>query len=190
MKILRRPLAVLVLSVLALMGFALPSAAITGGDPDGERHPNVALILFYDAGARYRCSATLISPTVLLTAAHCTAGTDGRTLVTFRSVIAAQPPNPIPAAANPSAGYTAAEIAAAGYLSGTAYSHPDYSDFTDPDSWNDVGVIVLDQPVTGTTPATLAPTGYLDQFRQPRLNSTSFTLVGYGTEVRKPLTGP
>ena len=28
--------------------------------------------------ARYRCSATLVTPTVLLTAAHCTFGTDGR----------------------------------------------------------------------------------------------------------------
>ena len=42
------------------------------GTPDGETHPNVGLIAFYDATGRYRCSATLVSPTVLLTAAHCT----------------------------------------------------------------------------------------------------------------------
>lgn len=190
MKILRRPLAVLVLSVLALLGFTQPATAITGGEPDGARHPNVGLILFYDATGRYRCSATLVSPTVLVTAAHCTGGTLGKTLVTFQSVIAEQPPSPLPVAANPNVGYTQAEIETAGYLSGTAYSHPQYSDFTDFDNWNDVGVIVLDREVTGITPATLAPTNYLDQFRQPRLNSTTFTLVGYGTEVRKPLTGP
>jgi len=53
-----------------------------------------------------------------------------------------------------------------------------------------VGVIALDQPVTGIAPATLAPENYLDQFAQPRLNSTIFTVVGYGTEVRKPESGP
>ena len=131
-----------------------PAAAITGGQPDGERHPNVGLILFYDSEGRFRCSATLVSPTVLITAAHCTDGTVGKTLVTFESVIAEQPPTRFPVAANPSAGYTPAEIAAAGYLSGTAYTHPEYSDFTDLDNWNDVGVIVLDEPVTGITPAT------------------------------------
>jgi V8-like Glu-specific endopeptidase len=79
----------------------------------------------------FRCSATRISPTVLLTAAHCTDGVPGSTLVTFDSVIAEQPPSPFPVAADPSEGYTDAEIEAAGYLSGTAYTHPEYSGFTD-----------------------------------------------------------
>lgn len=189
MKALRRTLATVVVTVFALLATALPAAAITGGEPDGNRHPNVGLILFYDATGRYRCSATLISPTVLITAAHCTEGTLGSTLVTFDSVIAENPPSPFPMAADPSVGYTDAEITAAGYLSGTAYTHPEYSGFTDLANWNDVGVIVLDEPVTGIEPATLAPTNYLDQFAQPVLNSTIFEVVGYGTEVRKPEEG-
>ncbi|RJT95321.1 pterin-4-alpha-carbinolamine dehydratase [Arthrobacter frigidicola] len=170
---------------------ALPAPAITGGEPDGEDHPNVGLIVFYGAdGGRYRCSATLVSPTVLLTAAHCTEGTAGVTLVTFDSVIAEAPPSPLPAAAVPSAGYTPEELEAAGYLWGVAETHPGYSNFTDLANWNDVGVIVLDEPVTGIAPATLAPINYLDRYQQPRLNSTIFELVGYGTEVRKPESGP
>ena len=181
----------MVLAVLALLAsVAPPASAITGGEPDGELHPNVGLILFYQPDGRFRCSATLISPTILLTAAHCTEGTLGSTLVTFDSVIAEQPPSPFPVAADPSVGYTPEELAAAGYLSGTAQTHPEYSGFTDLDNWNDVGVIVLDEPVTGITPATLAPTNYLDQFAQPALNSTIFEVVGYGTEVRKPESGP
>lgn len=191
MKSPRAVLTAMVLAILGLLAAGAPSAsAITGGEPDGNRHPNVGLILYYTEDGRFRCSATLISPTILLTAAHCTDGTLGSTLVTFDSVIAEQPPSPFPVAADPAAGYTPEELAAAGYLSGTALTHPEYSDFTDLDNWNDVGVIVLDQPVTGIEPATVAPLGYLDQFAQPRLNSTIFELVGYGTEVRKPLTGP
>jgi secreted trypsin-like serine protease len=169
---------------------ALSASAITGGQPDGNGHPNVGLILFYSPDGRFRCSATLVSPTVLLTAAHCTVDTVGKTLVTFDSVIAEQPPSPFPNAADPSSGYTQAELEAAGYLSGTAYAHPAYSNFTDQANWNDVGVIVLDRPVTTIAPASIAPQDYLDAFAQPTLNSTIFTSVGYGTEVRKPDSGP
>jgi hypothetical protein len=190
MKAFYRVLAGLTMAMVAFVAAALPAAAITGGEPDGSRHPNVGLILFYDPDGRFRCSATLVSPTVLITAAHCTEGTLGKTLVTFSSVIAEQPPSPFPVAADPSVGYTPAELEAAGYLWGTAYTHPEYSGFTDLRNWNDVGVIVLDEPVTGITPATLAPLNYLDAYAQPVLNRTLFELVGYGTEVRKPLTGP
>lgn len=190
MRNLRRTLAALALTGATLVATAQPAAAITGGEPDGNRHPNVGLILFYTAEGRFRCSATLVTPTVLATAAHCTDGTLGKTLVTFDSVIAEQPPSPFPVAADPSAGYTAAELAAAGYLAGTALTHPEYSDFTDLDNWNDFGVVVLDQPVTGIAPATVAPIGYLDGFAQPALNKTIFEVVGYGTEVRKPEAGP
>src|SRR5215218_9584958 len=127
---MRNRLFMLVATVLLAAGLttvAAPAQASTGGTPDGETHPNVGLILFYDATGRYRCSATLVSPTVLLTAAHCTSGTLGSTLVTFDSVIAEQPPSGFPVAADPAAGYTPEELAAAGYLSGTAYTHPEYS---------------------------------------------------------------
>jgi trypsin len=168
----------------------VPASAITGGEPDGNGHPNVGLILFYMPDGRFRCTATLVSPTVLVTAAHCTKGTLGKTLVTFDSVIAEQPPSPFPVAADPSKGYTQAELEAAGYKSGVAASHPQYSDFTDLDNWNDVGVIVLDRPVTNIAPAKIAPANYLNAYQQPKLNSTLFTSVGYGTEVRKADSGP
>lgn len=188
---MRRRLLALITAALFVVGLAAaPAGASTGGTADGNTHPNVGLILFYDGTGRFRCSATLVSPTVVLTAAHCTDGTVGKTLVTFDSVIAEQPPSPFPAAADPAAGYTAAEIAAAGYLSGTAYTHPNYSDFTDTRNWNDVGVIVLDKPVTGIAPAAIAGLGRLDQIRTADLRSTLFRAVGYGTEVRKPDSGP
>lgn len=174
-------------------GLALaPAQATTGGTADGNLHPDVGLILYYAEDGRYRCSATLVSPTVIVTAAHCTDGTLGKTLVTFKSVIAEAPPSGFPVAANPTAGFTQAEIEAAGFISGTAYTHPAYSDFTDMDNWNDVGVIVLDRPLAsnGEGYPTIAPVGALDQIAKSSLSKTLFTAVGYGTEVRKPDSGP
>lgn len=188
---LRRSLGILALTVGLTAGPALMAAAITGGSPDGEGHPNVGMIVFYDPDGRFRCSATLVSPTVILTAAHCTKGTLGKTLVTFESVIAEEPPSGLPVAKDPAKGYTGTELTKAGYLWGTASAHPKYSDFTDMDNWNDVGVIVLDKAIAKKiTPARIAPANYLNAYAEPILNSTIFTSVGYGTEVRKPDSGP
>jgi hypothetical protein len=184
----------LALTALTTAGMLAPgtAGAITGGTEDtANRYSSVGLLVSYSDEGRYRCSGTLVTPTVVLTAGHCTSGTDGRTLVTFDPDIArtsAESGN-VPTAAAPATGYTAAE-APAGWYAGTAATHPQYSDFTDMDTWNDVGVVVLDTAVEGISPARVAPTGFLEQFAQPRLSSTTFTVVGYGTEVRKPESGP
>ena len=60
----------LALAALAAVVFAvLPASAgaIIGGQPDGMNHPYVA----YSDNGVFSCSATLLSPTVMLTAAHC-----------------------------------------------------------------------------------------------------------------------
>ncbi len=175
----------------ALLTAAAPVSAITGGTPDGEGHPGVGMIVWYESAGRFRCTATLVTPTVLVTAAHCTTGAIGHTLVTFATDASAALPR---AADDAGTGTSGVGYAAQAYdgttVTGVAYTHPAYSDFTDMDNWNDVGVIVLDFPVYGRPLAHLAPRNYLNGFQQPLLNKTIFTAVGYGTEVRKPDGGP
>lgn len=181
--------AVLTATVALLTGGivgAAPAGAVTGGIEDrGNIYDNVGMIVYYTDEGRFRCSATLIDENLLITAAHCTEGTNGKTIVSFDPVIDEQPPADLPTA-DPATGY---QSAPAGWYTGTAYTHPEYSGFTDLDNWNDVGVVVLDE-APGLEPAQLAPENYLEQFRQPRLNKTEFRAVGYGTEVRKPEAGP
>ncbi len=192
---MRKPLLAAFATLVTVAGLAFaatPAQASTGGTADGDLHPDVGLIAFYDGEGRFRCSATLVSPTVVITAAHCTLGTLGKTLVTFDTYLDDAAPSFLPVAADTAAGYPAEELAAAGYLSGTAHTHPAYSDFTDMDNWNDVGVIVLDEPVesNGDGYPEVAPTGTLDLIAQRDLSKTIFRAVGYGTEVRQAEDGP
>ena len=69
-----RRLAIVVLAVVAV---CLPASAgaITYGQPDGTQHPMVgALIGTFDDGTYPYCSGSLVSPTTLVTAAHCEEG--------------------------------------------------------------------------------------------------------------------
>lgn len=188
----RTRLRILTVLLAAVVALGLPVAAwgSTEGSPDGDRHPSVGFLLFYSSdGNAYRCSGTLVAPTVVLTAGHCTDDVVGKVLVTFDPVIAEQPPPHLPSA-DPATGYTAEQLTAAGYQAGTAYPHPQFSGLTDKDNWYDVGVLRLSTPVQGVTPATIAAVGTLEGIANGDLAHTVFTAVGYGKELRKPESGP
>ena len=143
-----------VLAVFALLLFAVPAWAITYGQPDGNRHPNVgALVGTYDGQSYPYCSGTLISPTVFLTAAHC-ADESPTVYVTFDSE------------------YTSR----AKLYRGTFYGDPRYT-WTQDDP-HDIAVVVFDKPIRGITPARLPRLGQLDGLKQ----SQQFTAVGYGSQ--------
>jgi Trypsin len=177
--------------VAVLVGAVSPAGAITGGELDGNRHPNVAMIVFYQPDGRFRCSATLVSPTVLVTAAHCTDGVRGKTIVTFDTVS----PQPVPRATDDTGnglsntGYTTTPQ---GWLAGTPHAHPLWDGELQLNDLHDVGVIVLDAPFTAATPANLPPLNYLETLSQGNggLNKQTFELVGYGVFFDKPADGP
>jgi hypothetical protein len=73
--------AIVLVTVLVCSAIAL---AITFGQPDGNRHPNVGGLVDTSEGNTY-CSGTLISPTVFLTAAHCANEGEDTVWVTFDS---------------------------------------------------------------------------------------------------------
>ena len=135
--------------VAASLLFALvpgSAAAITDGQRDTQnRYPFVGLLAFYDAegGYMHRCSGTLISPTVVLTAAHCTDGT-----TTAYAYFSVEVPDDF--RENPTG------------ISGTTYTHPDFNPNT---LSNDVGVVVLDQGVNLSEYPTLAPEGFLSDLK-------------------------
>jgi hypothetical protein len=190
-----RRTAALVLAALAVsLGTVGAALAITGGQLDGNGHPNVAMIVFYQPDGRFRCSATLVSPTVLVTAAHCTEGVLGKTIVTFDSVAPPTSPRAADDAGDgmSQVGYEPGKVPAP-WLTGTPHAHPLFDGKLQLNNLHDVGVVVLDQP-TGATPAALPPANYLETLATSNgnggLGKQTFTLVGYGVFFEKPAEGP
>jgi hypothetical protein len=150
---MRRPFGV----ALAALALTATAGAITYGEPDGNRHPNVGALLApqaYSDGTWAACSGTLIAPRVFLTAAHCDLGVT-RVAVTFDSEYDAD---------------TGAEHW------GTWHADPAYTQAqSDP---HDLAVVVLDRAVKGITPARLPKAGSLAALRV----ETTFTSVGYGAQ--------
>jgi hypothetical protein len=124
------------ISVLMLLAFAAPAAAITNGTPDGNNHPYIGLAVFDVEGTpSHRCSVALLTPTVVLTAAHCTVGTSAAR-VWFDEVNTGNPEYPFSGATS---------------FDGTGYTHPS---FCNPCAGGlpgfalyDVGIIVLSEAV-------------------------------------------
>lgn len=151
--------------------FVTVAGAITYGRPDGDGHPNVGALV-----AEWRvpgqkdllCSGTLISPTVFLTAAHCTAYLESRGItevwVTFDPQFTAK----------------------SKLISGTMHTNPNYNQAqSDP---GDMAVITFERPVKGITPASLPAAGLFDRmFAEGKLRGQKFTAVGYG--VHEPTLG-
>jgi secreted trypsin-like serine protease len=165
---------ILALLVLFLAVGVLPAAAITWGEPDGEGHPNVGLLITDENGEpAWRCTGTLIAPAVFLTAGHCVEGTDGAR-VWFDTDMRDNDEYP-------NGGETSIE--------GTAIIHPEYgAGGSDP---HDVALVILDEAVD-IEPASLPDPGFLDQLKKDRLlraggpEAAKFVVVGYGNSLSWP----
>jgi hypothetical protein len=172
---MKRPLSVL-LVLAGLVAAGAMAHAVTFGQPDGNRHPYVGTIIFETPSGYYSCSATLLTPKVLLTAGHCTeeGGIPNlKTWAKFDSSIS------FPGRQNyPSLG-AYLDDRRNGWIPGRAIAHPQYDDYAQFPATYDVGVVILRKSVRATTYGALPPEGFLTTIR-PATNA--FTVVGYGMQ--------
>jgi hypothetical protein len=162
---MRRFIVLVIVALGLVAALPHPGAAVTNGQPDGNAHPNVGILVFELTREQgLFCSGTLIAPSVFLTAGHCTAFLERlgnpSAWVTFDSVL---------------------DLDAESLIPVTYTTHPGFNPNT---LENDLGIAVLARPVEGVAPAALPPLGLLDRMKDDRtLADASFTTVGYGLSV-------
>ena len=167
---MRKKLIAAAVAAATLIAVAGPASAITrGGTLDGDDHPYVGLMVAKDADGNplWRCSGTLISATVYVTAGHCTEAPAASAEIWFETDVESG----IPENGYPFGGPTS--------VSGATFTHPLY----DPNAFfvYDLGVVVLDEEVGGPY-ASLPAAGYVDTLPTGRKNSL-VTAVGYGLQA-------
>jgi hypothetical protein len=189
---LRRTLALIALAFALLALGTSPAGAITGNFQDDSVHTYVALIAFYDANDEFthRCSGSLLTPTVFLTAGHCTDATTGATHARLwfqqDAGVGFDPATGTPA---PS-GYPVSSDVTSHQLHN--YGFANFAGFP---NTRDVGLVILDRPITQTNQASLVTkyaslvkVGGLDRFAKRRgQQEVTFTASGYGLTLSNPV---
>lgn len=175
------------ISVSLLLTFGLlttmvgSAGAVTDGTLDGTGHPEVVLLLMEVNNApAFRCSGTLLSATVLLTAGHCTNNFPDSPYTGMRVFTESDVQAGIGTTNNyPFAGPNAVEAV-------SWAAHPLYE--TGPFFLHDVGIVILEAPgVVLSRYGTLPSANAFDAFKTKRgLNDLWFTSVGYGLQQSFP----
>jgi Trypsin len=210
------------LALIAALAVTSPASAVRFGEPDNGEHDYVGELLFYvpdaphplftDPGSWFTCSGTLVSPTVVVTAGHCTFAVglngesttdEGEATTTAEGgsggndiwINFSEEPDfdgfPPSSDYEPDENQQRYEDRAdwlndhPDWIRGTAYPHPLYDDnqfFA-----HDMGVVVLDEAVQTSTVGEVPTVGWLDQYGPRSHRDQTFEIVGYGLTRSNPV---
>ena len=190
-----KKLLLLVAACVAVLSLLPGSAkAITGNFVEDNEHPFVGLVAFYDAEGNFmwRCSGSLLTDRVFLTAGHCTDQDAEESPVMariwFHQDVGGQY-NPPSVPIDPRTGYP--EMCIEGdplCVESTLLFDFGFDNFAGFPNIHDVGLIILpeDQAVELPEYGVLAPAGFLDSLSTEALKAATFTVADYGVSRTNP----
>jgi secreted trypsin-like serine protease len=204
---MRRTLIALASAVVLGAAMVAPAAAITGNYREDNEHPFVGLVAFYDSDWEFihRCTGELLSPTVLLTAGHCTNDDslpDGAVAAHARVWFLQDVGSHYDAVTqqDPVSGYpdsctgTLGDGIAGGWCaeSSTMYNYG-FDNFAGFPNHKDLGIVILDQAIDLDEYGYLASANTVDTLQTARGTQDYIMRVsGYGLSLRQlvPVRGP
>lgn len=180
---MRKRLMIVAPFMVTLALAATPAAAITGEFVKDFEHPFVGLVVFYDASGEFshRCSGSLLTPIVFLTAGHCVEGVS-TARVYFQQDAGAHfdPATGI----DPVTGYPETCLSEPCATSDELYNYGYPAGFP---NTKDVGLVILDEPIQLSEYGQLAAAGSLDGLDTRRgQQDLTFTVSGYGLSYINP----
>ena len=181
---MRKLTALLAALAVALLVSVVPAGAVTDGELDGNGHPGVVLLLMEVGGQpMFRCSATLLTPTVVLTAGHCTNNFPNPPFTGMRVFTESDVESGIGTTNNYPFASPPNSVEAVSWA-----AHPLYE--TAPFFVHDVGVVILQAPgvvLPQNQYGVLPALNSLDSLATKRgLQDNTFTSVGYGLQESFP----
>jgi hypothetical protein len=193
---MRKLIAALVAAISMVALGATPAGAVTGNFVKDFEHPYVGLVAFYDADGNFmwRCSGSLLTDRVFLTAGHCTDQDAEESPVLARiwfhqNVGGAF--NPVTGAEDPNTGYPNRCLEGDPLcVESTALFDFGFDNFAGFPNIHDVGLIILpeDQAVSLPEYGQLAEAGFLESVLAgpPGHQDLTFTVAGYGVSRINP----
>jgi len=182
---MRRRLFAILTALTALIASAVPATAITGNYVDDPVHTNVGLITFQvDGEFAGRCTGTMISSHVMLTAGHCVEGAETARVYFHQDAGADYDPA---TQQDPTTGYPdfCIDNDPLCFESDTLVNYGYPAGFPET---KDLGLVIFDEPVgdfVGISP--LAQAGSLDALATARgRKNITFTASGYGVTAHVP----
>jgi len=170
-------------SLVTLALAASTAHAITGNFVKDFEHPFVGLAVFYDAQGQFshRCSGSLLTPRVFLTAGHCVVDVSSARVyfqqdagAHFDPVTQVDPVTGYPETCLTQPCTTGSQLYNFGYPAPLPNTH-------------DIGLVILDEPIYLSEYGALAKAGSLDDLATQRGHKDlEFTDSGYGLSYTNP----